>query len=95
MGFFSKLKKVLPQINKGAILASAVLPGKAGQVASQVGETTGVVTAIVTQIHADSPDNPARAATQSALATAVAVDDHEERMKVLEAEIQRLSSHKK
>jgi len=30
MGFFSKLKKVVAGVDKGAVIASAALPGKSG-----------------------------------------------------------------
>ena len=52
MGFFSKLKKVVSGIDKGAAIAAAAsgaIPGKAGQVTGEIaGEVTqgsGVVTA--------------------------------------------------
>jgi len=89
MGFFSKLKKVVSGVDKGAAIASGVLPGKAGKIAGQVAQGAGVVTAVVQQIHAkDLP--PEEAQKQATLATAVAVDDHEERMKALEAELAAL-----
>ena len=52
----------------------------------------GVVTSIVQQIQskAGSDLSPEAAQQQAALATAVAVDDHEERMKALEAELAAL-----
>ncbi|HVF66150.1 MAG TPA: hypothetical protein VM914_00705 [Pyrinomonadaceae bacterium] len=93
MGFFSKLKKVVSGIDKGAAIAAAAsgtIPGKAGQVTGQVaGEVTqgtGVVTAIVQQIQAKSGSEvpPEEAQKQATLATAVAVDDHEDRLKQLE-----------
>ena len=92
MGFFSKLKKIVPIIDKGAVIASTVLPGKAGQVAGGVAQGAGVVTSIVQQIQskAGSDLSPEDAQQQAALATAVAVDDHEERMKALEAELAAL-----
>lgn len=92
MGFFSKLKKVVAGVDKGAAIASGVLPGKAGKVAGQVAEGAGVVTAVVQQIHAKSGTDlpPEEAQKQATLATAVAVDDHEERMKALEAELAAL-----
>ena len=92
MGFFSKLKKIVPIIDKGAVIASAVLPGKAGQVAGGVAQGAGVVTSIVQQIQskAGSDLSPEDAQQQATLATAVAVDDHEERVKALEAELAAL-----
>jgi hypothetical protein len=94
MGFFSKLKKIVPMVDKGAVIASAVLPGKAGQVAGNVTQGVGVVTSIVQQIQgqAGSSVSPEVAQQQATLATAVAVDDHEERVKALEAELARLRS---
>ena len=92
MGFFSKLKKIVPIVDKGAVIASGVLPGKAGQVASGVAQGAGVVTTIVQQIQAQSGSTvtPEQAQQQATLATAVAVDDHEERVKALEAELASL-----
>ena len=92
MGFFSKLKKVVPVVEQFAPVASAVLPGKAGQVAGGVAQGAGVVTSIVQQIQskAGSDLSPEDAQQQATLATAVAVDDHEERMKALEAELAAL-----
>jgi hypothetical protein len=93
MGFFSKLKKVVAGVDKGAAIAaaaSAAIPGKAGQVAGQVsGEVTqgtGVVTAVVQQIQSKPASEvpPVEAQKQATLATAVAVDDHEDRLKQLE-----------
>ena len=95
MGFFSKLKKVVANVDKGAALASSALPGKAGQVAGDVAQGAGVVTAVVQQIQskpaAELP--PQEAQKQATLATAVAVDDHEDRIKELEAIIQSLQSN--
>jgi hypothetical protein len=92
MGFFSKLKKIVPIVDKGAVIASGVLPGKAGQVAGQVAQGAGVVTTIVQQIQAQagSSVSPEEAQQQATLATAVAVDDHEERVKALEAQLAAL-----
>jgi hypothetical protein len=92
MGFFSKLKKIVPIVDKGAVIASSVLPGKAGQVAGQVAQGAGVVTSIVQQIQAKSGADlsPEAAQQQATLATAVAVDDHEERVKALEAQLSAL-----
>jgi hypothetical protein len=93
MGFFSKLKKVVAGIDKGAAIAAAAsgsIPGKAGQVTGQVaGDVTqgaGVVTAVVQQIQAKSGSEvpPEEAQKQATLVTAVAVDDHEDRLKQLE-----------
>lgn len=94
MGFFSKLKKVVAGVDKGAAIASGVLPGKAGQVAGEVAQSAGVVTSVVQQIQskAGSELPPEEAQKQATLATAVAIDDHEERMKALEAAIQALHS---
>ena len=36
MGFFSKLKKVVAGVDKGAAIAAGVLPCEAGQVAGEV-----------------------------------------------------------
>lgn len=92
MGFFSKLKKLVPIVDKGAAIASTVLPGKAGQVAGDVATASGVVTSVVQQIQSQSGTalSPEEAQQQATLATAVAVDDHEERVKALEAEIAAL-----
>jgi len=92
MGFFSKLKKVVPIVDKGAVIASGVLPGQAGQVAGDVAQGAGVVTTVVQQLQAQagSSVSPAEAQQQATLATAVAVDDHEERIKALEAELAAL-----
>jgi hypothetical protein len=92
MGFFSKLKKVVAGVDKGAAIAAGVLPGKAGQIAGDVGQGAGVVTAVVQQIQAKSGTQlpPEEAQKQATLATAVAVDDHEERVKALEAELAAL-----
>jgi hypothetical protein len=102
MGFFSKLKKVVAGIDKGAAIASAasgVIPGKAGQVTGQVAggvaEGSGVVTAVVQQIQAKGGSElpPEEAQKQATLATAVAVDDHEDRLKELEALLKSLQSN--
>ena len=92
MGFFSKLKKLVPIVDKGAAIASTVLPGKAGQVAGNVATASGVVTAVVQQIQSQSGAalSPEEAQQQATIATAVAVDDHEERVKALEAELAAL-----
>lgn len=92
MGFFKKLGKVLNNVDQFAPVAAQVLPGKAGQVAGNVATTSGVVTSIVQQIQAKSGADltPEQAQQQATLATAVAVDDHEERMKALEAELAAL-----
>jgi hypothetical protein len=99
MGFLSKLKKTLPKlvpiVNQAMTIAqvgSAVLPGKAGHVAGEVAAGSGVVTSIVQQIHAQAGADltPEEAQQQATLATAVAVDDHEERVKALEAELAAL-----
>lgn len=98
MGFFSKLKKVVNGVDKGAAIAAATLPGQAGQLAGGVAQTAGVVTAVVQQIQSKPASEvpPAEAQKQATLATAVAVDDHEQRVLELEktvAELQaRLSS---
>ena len=100
MGFFSKLKKVVAGVDKGAAIAaaaSAAIPGKAGQVTGQIaGEVTqgaGVVTAVVQQIQSKQGVAPQEAQKEATLATAVAVDDHEDRIKELEAIIKALQSH--
>ena len=91
MGFFKKLKKVVDGVDKGAAIAAATLPGKAGQVAGEVGETAGVVTAVVTDsIEAASEVPPAESAETSDARHSVAVDDHEERVQELEKTIQQL-----
>ncbi|MCA1593151.1 MAG: hypothetical protein LC754_10965 [Acidobacteria bacterium] len=94
MGFFSKLRKVVDGIDKGAVIAAATLPGKSGQVAGDVAQTAGVVTAIVQQIQAKPASEvaPAEAQKKATLVTAVAVDDHEQRMLELEKTIQQLQS---
>jgi hypothetical protein len=90
MGFFSKLKKVVAGVDKGAAIAAASLPGKSGQIAGEVAQGAGVVTAIVQQIQSKpaSEVSPAEAQKQATLATAVAVDDHEERLAQLENLVQ-------
>ena len=92
MGFFNKLGKVMKNVDQFAPVAAQVLPGKAGQVAGEVATTSGVVTSIVQQLQAKSGADltPEEAQQQATLATAVAVDDHEERMKALEAELAAL-----
>lgn len=101
MGFFSKLKKVVAGVDKGAAIAAAAsgaIPGKAGhvtgQIAGDVTQGSGVVTAIVQQIQSKGGSElpPEEAQNQATLATAVAVDDHEERIKELEAMIASLRS---
>lgn len=94
MGFFSKLKKVVAGVDKGAAIASATLPGKSGKIAGEVAQTAGVVTAVVQQIHSqpESEVAPAEAQKQATLATAVAVDDHEERVQELEKTVQELQA---
>ena len=94
MGFFSKLKKVVAGVDKGAAIASATLPGKSGRIAGDVAQTAGVVTAVVQQIHSQSSSEvpPAETQKQATLATAVAVDDHEERMQELEKTVQELQA---
>jgi hypothetical protein len=94
MGFFSKLKKVVAGVDKGAAIAAASLPGKAGTIAGEVGQTAGVVTAIVQQFQSkpESDTPPAEAQKKATLVTAVAVDDHEERIKELEQMIQDLKT---
>ena len=92
MGFFKKLGDVLKNVDQFAPVAAGVLPGKAGQVAGDVATTSGVVTSIVQQIQGQSGADltPEEAQQQATLATAVAVDDHEERIKALEAELAAL-----
>ena len=92
MGFFNKLGKVMKNVDQFAPIAAQVLPGKAGQVAGDVATTSGVVTSIVQQLQSQSGADltPEEAQKQATLATAVAVDDHEERMKALEAELAAL-----
>lgn len=82
----------MPLVDKGAVLASSVLPCKAGQVAGNVAQGAGVVTSIVQQLQSQSGSAlpPAEAQKQATLATAVAIDDHEERMKMLEAALAAL-----
>jgi hypothetical protein len=94
MGFFSKLKEVVAGVDKGAAIAAAVLPGKAGQVAGDVVQTVGVVTAVVQQIQSKpgSEVPPIEAQKQATLATAVAVDDHEQRVLDLEKTVQELQA---
>lgn len=94
MGFFSKLKKVMAGVDKGAAIAAATLPGKSGQVAGEVEQTAGVVTSIVQQIHTDAGSDvaPVQAQKKATLVTAVAVDDHEERILELEKTVQQLQS---
>jgi hypothetical protein len=90
MGFFSKLKKVVAGVDKGAAIAAAALPGKSGKIAGEVAQGAGVVTAVVQQIQAKPASEvpPAEAQKQATLATAVAVDDHEERLAQLEKLVQ-------
>jgi len=94
MGFFSKLKKVVAGVDKGAAIAAVALPGKPGQVAGDVQQTVGVVTAVVQQIQSKpgSEVSPAEAQKQATLATAVAVDDHEQRVLELEKTVQDLQA---
>lgn len=94
MGFFSKLKKVVAGVDKGAAIAAATLPGKSGQVAGDVAATAGVVTAVVQQLQSKPASEvpPAEAQKQATLATAVAVDDHEQRVKDLEKTVQELQA---
>ena len=94
MGFFKKLKKVVAGVDKGAAIAAATLPGRAGEVADTVAQTAGVVTAVVQQIQSKpvSEVPPAEAQKQATLATAVAVDDHEERVQQLEKTVQALQA---
>lgn len=102
MGFFSKLKKVVSGIDKGAAIAAAAsgaIPGKAGQMTGQiaggVAQGSGVVTAVVQQIQSKGGSElpPEEAQKQATLATAVAVDDHEDRLKQLEAILKALQSN--
>lgn len=95
MGFFSKLKNVVAGVDKGAAIAASTLPGKAGQIAGDVGQGAGVVTAVVQQIQSQPASEvpPAEAQKQATLATAVAVDDHEDRIKQLEQTIQQLQAN--
>ena len=94
VGFFSKLKKVVAGVDKGAAIAAAALPGKPGQIAGDVAQTAGVVTSVVQQIQSKPASEvpPAEAQKQATLATAVAVDDHEERMQELEKTVQELQA---
>jgi uncharacterized protein YceH (UPF0502 family) len=94
MGFFSKLKKVVAGVDKGAAIAAATLPGKSGRIAGDVAQTAGIVTAVVQQIQSkpESEVAPAEAQKQATLATAVAVDDHEQRVKELEQTVQELQA---
>lgn len=94
MGFFSKLKKVVAGVDKGAAIAAATLPGKSGQIASEVEQTSGVVTNIVQQIQSKpaSEQTAEEAQKNATLVTAVAVDDHEDRIKTMEQTIQNLQS---
>ena len=94
MGFFSKLKKVVAGVDKGAAIAAASLPGKSGKIAGEVAQGAGVVTAVVQQIQAKPASElaPADAQKQATLATAVAVDDHEQRILDLEKMIQDLKA---
>ena len=94
MGFFSKLKKVVAGVDKGAAIAASTLPGKSGQIAGEVAQGAGVVTAGVQQIQSKPASElpPAEAQKQATLATAVAVDDHEERLAQLEKLLQALQS---
>jgi hypothetical protein len=91
MGFFSKLKKVVKEVDKGATLAGGVLPGKAGEVAKDV----GVVTNIVQQIQGTTDaggTTTAEAQNKATLVTAVAVDDHEGRLIQMEQTVQELQT---
>lgn len=90
MGFFSKLKKVVEGVDKGAAIASGVLPGKAGEAAQEV----GVVTSIVQQMQTNptSGATPEEAQKNATLVTAVAVDDHEQRLLEMEKTIQDLQA---
>jgi hypothetical protein len=92
LGFLKKLGKVVKGIDQLAPVAAGVLPGKAGQVAGGVAQGAGVVTSIVQQLQSKSGADisPEEAQQKAALTTAVAVDDHEERLKALEAELAAL-----
>lgn len=94
MGFFSKLKKVVAGIDKGAAIAATTLPGKSGQVAGDVAQGAGIVTAIVQQIQSKpaTDTSPDDAQKQATLVTAVAVDDHEQRMLEMEKTIKDLQA---
>ena len=94
MGFFSKLKKVVAGVDKGAAIAAATLPGKAGGIAGDVAQGAGVVTAVVQQIQSKPASElpPEEAQKQATLATAVAVDDHEQRVNELEATVKALQA---
>ena len=94
MGFFSKLKKVVAGVDKGAAIAAATLPGKPGSIAGDVAQGAGVVTAVVQQIQSKPASElpPAEAQKQATLATAVAVDDHEQRVNELEATVKALQA---
>ena len=94
MGFFSKLKKVVAGVDKGAAIAAATLPGKPGGIAGDVAQGAGVVTAVVQQIQSKPASElpPEEAQKQATLATAVAVDDHEQRVNELEATVKALQA---
>ncbi|HWS54113.1 MAG TPA: hypothetical protein VN228_08305 [Pyrinomonadaceae bacterium] len=94
MGFFSKLKKVVKGVDKGAAIAAATLPGQPGQIAGNVSQTLGVVTAVVQQIQSkpESELPPEEAQKQATLATAVAVDDHEQRLLEMEKLVAQLQA---
>ena len=90
MGFFSKLKKVVAGVDKGATIAGGVLPGKAGDVAKDVGVVTSIVQQIQSSPAADT--TPVEAQKNATLVTAVAVDDHEQRLLQMEQTIQELQA---
>lgn len=94
MGFFSKLKKVVAGVDKGAAIAAATLPGKSGKIAGEVASSAGIVTAVVQQLQSKPAAEvaPDEAQKQATLATAVAVDDHEERVQELEKTVQELQA---
>ena len=94
MGFFSKLKTIVAGVDKGAALAAIAVPGKPGQIAGEVRQTAGVVTVVVQQIQSKPASEvaPSEAQKQATLATAVAVDDHEQRVLELEKLVRELQA---
>jgi hypothetical protein len=76
MGFFSKLKKALPYIEKGAVIAGQAKDNPVGAALATV--------ELITEQGGDAED--------ASKALAVAVDDHEERMVAMEKDFKKLRS---
>jgi len=93
MGFLRKLKKVLPFVERGAVIAAQAAAG------NPVGASLAVVELIQSRGQkgmraAKDPEEaiaaPVNANRDAVKAVAVAVDDHEERIVEMEADIKAL-----